>query len=165
MTFPGCSIERLGHHNKTGMKTLQHKRIVRDLSNFVVDTTVCRDYIMGKQTKEAIPKSSTRCAEEMLELVHSNIYGPITPASQSGKRYFLSFINDYSCKGWVYLLSEKSQTLESFNEFKRKVETKTRKVVKAPRTNKGGEYLSDDFRNFCKKHGIKRQLTTSFTLQ
>ncbi|KAL4567941.1 hypothetical protein LXL04_023537 [Taraxacum kok-saghyz] len=88
--------ERLGHLSKTGMKTLQHKGMVRDLPNFVVDTTVCGDYIMGKQIKEIIPKSSTWWDEDVLDLVHSDICGPITPASQTGKRYFMSFIDDYS---------------------------------------------------------------------
>ena len=79
--------------------------------------------------------------------------------------YFLSFIDDYSRKGWVYFLTEKSQAFESFKDFKSKVETETRKVVKALRTEWGGEYLSNEFSEFCRKHGIKRQLTTSFTPQ
>ncbi|GJV64547.1 putative RNA-directed DNA polymerase [Tanacetum coccineum] len=157
--------ERLGHISKTGMKTLQHKRMVRDLPEFIVDTSVCEDCMIGKQTKEAIPKSSSWRAGEILELVHSDICGPITPTSHAGKKYFLSFIDDYSRKGWVYFLTEKSQAFESFKDFKSKVETETGKVVKALRTDRGGEYLSNEFSEFCRKHGIKRQLTTSFTPQ
>nr|GEV97268.1 copia-type polyprotein [Tanacetum cinerariifolium] len=137
--------ERLGHISKTSMGTLQLKGMVRDLPNFVADATVCRDCMVGKQTKEAIPRSSSWRAKEILELVHSDICGPITPSSHTGKKYFLSFIDDYSRKGWVYLLSEKSQAFESFKDFKAKVETKTGKVVKALRTDKGGEYLSNEF--------------------
>nr|GEV46500.1 putative RNA-directed DNA polymerase [Tanacetum cinerariifolium] len=111
--------ERLGHISKTGMKTLQHKRMVRDLPEFIVDTSFCEDCMIGKQTKEAIPKSSSWRAGEILELVHSDICGPITPASHAGKKYFLSFIDDYSRKGWVYFLTEKSQAFESFKDFKR----------------------------------------------
>nr|GEU43594.1 hypothetical protein [Tanacetum cinerariifolium] len=60
--------ERLGHISKTGMKTLQHKRMVRDLPEFIVDTSVWEDCMIGKQTKEAIPKSSSWRAREILEL-------------------------------------------------------------------------------------------------
>ncbi|KAI3768676.1 hypothetical protein L2E82_19506 [Cichorium intybus] len=157
--------ERLGHISKTSMKTLQHKEMVRDLPEFIIDTSVCKDCMVGKQTKEAIPRSSSWRAEEILELVHSDICGPINPISNTGKKYFLSFIDDYSRKGWVYLLTEKSQALESFKDFKDKVEKETGKVVKALRTDRGGEYLSNEFSKFCREHGIRRQLTTSFTPQ
>ncbi|GJU99983.1 putative RNA-directed DNA polymerase [Tanacetum coccineum] len=157
--------ERMGHLSKTSMETLHRKGMVRDLPPFPVINDVCGDCMIGKQTKEAIPKSSSWRAGEILELIHSDICGPITPSSHTGKRYFLSFIDDYSRKGWVYLLTEKSQALESFKEFKKKVETETGKVVKALRTDRGGEYLSDAFKNFCLEHGVKRQLTTRFTPQ
>lgn len=68
---------------------------------------------------------------------------------------FLSFIDDFSRKGWVYLLTEKSQAFESFKDFKIKVETETGKVVKTLRTDRGGEYLSKEFTKYCKDHGIK----------
>lgn len=157
--------ERLGHISKTNLKTLQHKGMVCDLPKLVTDTSVCGDRMIGKQTREAIPKISSWRAKEVLELVHSDICGPITPASHTGKKYFLSFIDDFSRKGWVYLLTEKSQAFESFKDFKSKVETETGKVVKALRTDRGGEYLYKDFDKYDNEHGIRRQLTTNFTLQ
>ncbi|KAL4554001.1 hypothetical protein LXL04_039876 [Taraxacum kok-saghyz] len=129
--------ERLWHISKTSMKTLQQKGMVRNLPDFPIDTSVCEDCMIGKQTKEAIPKSGLWRAGEILELVHSDICGPITPSSHTGKKYFLSFIDDYSRKGCVYLLTEKSQALESFRDFKNKVETETGKKVKALRTDRG----------------------------
>ncbi|KAI3777741.1 hypothetical protein L1987_47543 [Smallanthus sonchifolius] len=123
------------------MGTLQQKRLVRDLPPFSVDTTVCGDCLIGKQTREVIPKVSKWRASEVLELIHSDICSPITLSSYTDKRYMLSFIDDYSRKAWLYLLSEKSQALEKFKEFK------------------------NAFNNFCKEYGIKRQLTTRFTPQ
>ncbi|KAM0021224.1 putative RNA-directed DNA polymerase [Helianthus debilis subsp. tardiflorus] len=157
--------ERLGHISKTSMGALQQRKMVRDLPSFSVDDDVCKDCLVGKQTREAIPKVSKWRAREGLELIHSDICGPITPSSYTGKRYMLSFIDDYSRKAWVYLLSEKSQTLEKFKEFKSMIETESGKVIKCLRTDRGGEYLSTAFVNFCKEHGIKRQLTTWFTPQ
>lgn len=63
------------------------------------------------------------------------------------------------------MLSQKYQALDSFKKYKNKVETKTGKKVKALRTDRGGEYLSNDFKKFCVKHGIRRQITTSFSPQ
>lgn len=80
--------ERLGHISKTSLKTLQHKGMVRDLPEFTIDTSVCKDCMAGKQTKEAIPKTSSWRAGEVLELVHSDICGPITPTSHTCKKIF-----------------------------------------------------------------------------
>ncbi|KAJ0880785.1 putative RNA-directed DNA polymerase [Helianthus annuus] len=156
--------ERMGHLSNTSMETLQRKGMVRGLPQFPINNAVCGDCMIGKQTKEAIPKKSKWRAGDILDLIHSDICGPITPSSHTGKRYFISFIDDYSRKGWVYLLTQKSQA-ESFKAFKKLVETETGKVIKVLRTDRGGEYLSDAFTKFCLEHGIKRQLTTRFTPQ
>lgn len=65
----------------------------------------------------------------------------------------------------VYLLPKKSQAFEIFKQFKKKVEAKTGKVVKALRTDRGGEDLYDEFKTFFLEHGIKRQHTTSYSPQ
>lgn len=54
----------------------------------------------------------------MLDLVHSDICGLISPTSNGGKIYFISFIDDYSRNTWVFLLREKSEAFESFKKFR-----------------------------------------------
>ncbi|KAL4563757.1 hypothetical protein LXL04_027802 [Taraxacum kok-saghyz] len=130
--------ETMGHLGNKGMETLQRKGMLRDLPCFSINKEVCEDCMIGKQTKIAIPKASNWRADGILELIHSYICGPISPASH---------------------------TKNSFKQFKKKVETETGKTVKALRTDRGGEYLSDGFKSFCLEHGIKRQLTTSFSPQ
>lgn len=61
-------------------------------------------------------------ANEVLELVHSDICGPITPSYNGRKRYFTTFINDYSRNTWVYFLQEKSKAFNMFRSFKAQVE-------------------------------------------
>ncbi|GAA0144189.1 hypothetical protein LIER_04701 [Lithospermum erythrorhizon] len=68
-------------------------------------------------------------------------------------------------KGWVYLLLNKSEALNYFKEFKTMAEKESSEVVKCLRTDRGGEYVSSEFINFCKEQGIKRQLTTAYTPQ
>uniref|UniRef100_A0A2N9G6A8 Integrase catalytic domain-containing protein n=5 Tax=Fagus sylvatica TaxID=28930 RepID=A0A2N9G6A8_FAGSY len=94
-----------------------------------------------------------------------DICGPITPTSNSNKRYILLFIDDYSRKAWVYFLVEKSEALNSFKCFKTMVEKETGLFVKCFRTDRGGEFNSNEFNDFCKQSGIKRQLTTAYTPQ
>ena len=99
----------------------------------------------------------------MLELIHADICGPIDPISNSGKRYILCFIDDYSRKVWVYLLLEKSEALECFKSFKKMVEKEAERSIKCLRTDRGGEFVSSNFKAFCEEEGIKRQLTTAYT--
>ena len=65
----------------------------------------------------------------------------------------------------MYFLVEKSKTLNSFKAFKTMVEKETRLFVKCFRTDRGGEFNSNELNDFCKQSGIKRQLTTAYTPQ
>lgn len=110
--------QRYGHLSYKGLCILQHKDMVHGLPRFPASTVTFVDCLNGKQTRNAIPKNVSWRATQPLELVYSDICGPITPTSNSGKRYFLRFIDDFSRKGWVYLLAKKSEALECFKRFK-----------------------------------------------
>ena len=81
-----------------------------------------------------------------------------------GAFYFLTFIDDYSRYGYVYLLSHRYETLDVFKRFIAKVETQLDWRVKILRTDQGHEYLSHMFKEFCEEKGIQRQLTIPDTL-
>ena len=70
------------------------------------DLNICVDCIKGKQTKHT-KKRATR-SSQLLEIVHTDIYGLFYVDSFGKKRYFITFIDDYSCYSHVYLLHEKS---------------------------------------------------------
>lgn len=156
---------RYGHLSYKGLRTLQYKKMVHGLPNFSSSTTNCAHCIKGKQHRDPIPKKSTWRATQKLELIHADICGPITPVSNSGKRYVLCFIDDYSRKAWSYYLVVKSEALNHFKAFKSMVEKETGLEIKCLRTDRGGEFTSGEFNEFCKHHGIKRQLTTAYTPQ
>jgi len=139
--------------------------MVRDLPHLPLLIEICTDCIKGKQHRDLIPKQSNWRATHNLELIHADICGPITPTSNSNKRYILLFIDDYSRKAWVYFLAEKSETLHSFKCFKIMVEKEAEISIKCLRTDRGGEFNSNEFNELCKEHRIKRQLTTAFTPQ
>jgi transposase InsO family protein len=68
-------------------------------------------------------------------------------------------IDDYSRLTWVSFLKEKSEAFEKFNVFKALTENQTGKILKAVRSDRGGEFSSGEFKEFCDKHGIKRKYT------
>lgn len=100
-----------------------------------------------------------------MELIHFDICGPIKPFSNGGKRYLITFIDDYSRKTWVYFLQAKSKAFGIFKSFKARVEKESGKTIKSLRTDRGGEYCSKEFENFCAGQGICKELTTAYTPQ
>jgi len=78
---------------------------------------------------------------------------------------FFSFINDFSQKTWIYFLHEKSKAFTMFRRYKACVEKETGAYRKCLRTDRGGEFSSNEFGEFCKANGITRQLTTTYTPQ
>ena len=89
--------------------------MVRGLPQLKAPSKICMNCMVGKQHRDAIPKRSLWRASQRLQLVHTDIYGLIKLVSNSKKRYFISFIDDYSRKVWIYFLAEK---FEAFVIFK-----------------------------------------------
>jgi hypothetical protein len=69
-------------------------------------------------------------ATKPLEIVHSDVCGPMRTTSLGGARYFVTYIDDFSKKVWVYLLKSKGECLEKFKEFKALVETQSDHKIK-----------------------------------
>ena len=81
----------------------------------------------------------------LLELIHSDVCGPMTTHVRGGFLYFITFIDDYSQFGYVYLMKYKSEAFEKFKEFRHEVEKQLDKSIKTIRSDRGGEYLSQEF--------------------
>ena len=84
-------------------------------------------------------KNANRCSD-VLELIHTDICGPFPTPSWNGQQYFITFIDDYSRYGYLYLIHEKSQSLDVFKNFKAKVENQLSKKMKAVRSDHEGKY-------------------------
>ena len=142
-------------------KDLPHvSKVVTRIPDMNIDHEgVYKGCAKGKNTKNTFMKSKTE-TEGILELIHSDIYGPMPSTSLSGYVYYVSFINDYSRKTWIYFLKRKDEVFGKFKEFKALIENHSNKKIKTPRSDNGGEYTSKDFDGFYKDAGIKRELTT-----
>lgn len=147
------------------LRTLQFKKMVHGLPQLAVLTTVCKDCMIGKQQRDPFPKKSIWRASQKFQLIHADLCGPITPISNSNKSYTICFIDDFSRKTWVHYLVEKSEAFSMFKYFKSLVEKETGTYIKCLHTDRGGEFTSQEFNQFCKENGIKRQLTAAYTPQ
>lgn len=156
---------RYGHLSYKGLKTMHDKKMVKGLPLLTVPTKLCEGCMIGKQHRDPFPKQSEWRAAKKLQLVHSDICGPITPVSLSNKRYLITFIDDHTRKIWVQFIAEKSEALMAFKRFKVLTEKEVGESICCLRTDRGGEFNSQEFKQFCEDHGISRQLTAAYTPQ
>jgi transposase InsO family protein len=98
-----------------------------------------------------------------LDLIHSDLCEMNRILTKGGKRYFINFINDSTRFCYVYLLKSKDEALRYFKTYKVKVENQLERKIKRLRSDRGGEYFSGDFSNFCVEHGIIRERTVSYS--
>nr|GFA57899.1 zinc finger, CCHC-type [Tanacetum cinerariifolium] len=83
----------------------------------------------------------------------------------SEKKYIFLLVDDYSRYMWAYFLSTKDQAFDTFKEYKKTIENELRTTLKMLRTDRGGEFTSNEFNQFCKENGIARQLTAPYSPQ
>ena len=103
--------------------------------------------------------------KRVLELLHSDLCGPITPSTLAGNRYIFVVIDDHSRYMWTMLLKQKSEAFEKFKKLRLVVEQETREKITTFRTDRGGEFVSREFNLFCEEAGIKQHLTAPYTPQ
>ena len=156
---------RLGHVNTETMKMMINKELVTGIPKIIVEKETCASCLLGKQSRQPFPQKTQYRASHLLELIHGDLCGPISPATPGQKRYVFVLIDDCSRYMWSVLLKEKSEAFESFKRFKTMVEQETKAVIQTLRTDRGGEFTSHEFDDFCKKNGIKRHLTAPWSPQ
>jgi transposase InsO family protein len=101
----------------------------------------------------------------ILDYVHSNVWGPAKTLSLRGRHYFVTFVDNFSKRVWVFTMKNKDDVLGVFLKWKTQVENQMGRKIKVLRTDNGGEYKSDPFLEVCKKFGIMRHFTIRKTPQ
>ncbi|GKD13103.1 retrotransposon protein, putative, ty1-copia subclass, partial [Tanacetum coccineum] len=115
-------------------------------------------------TTKHFPHQTDR-ATDLLGLIHTDVCGPLRHVSRQGSSYFITFTDDFSCCGYVYLLKHKHEVFEIFKVFKNEVENQLGETIKAIQSDREGDYISQDFKDYLKACGIVQQLTPPYTPQ
>ncbi|KAJ9556961.1 LOW QUALITY PROTEIN: hypothetical protein OSB04_011575 [Centaurea solstitialis] len=103
--------------------------------------------------------------KDLLDIVHTDVCGPFRSATRHGERYFVTFTYDFRRYGYVYPIKHKSETIEVFRTFQNEVENQLNWKIKTLRSDRGGEYLSQEFQDHLRSCGIIAQLTPPRTPQ
>ncbi|GJS51493.1 retrotransposon protein, putative, ty1-copia subclass [Tanacetum coccineum] len=153
---------RLTHISKKCIEKLQHEGLLKSTDDESFDQ--CVSCLSGKMTRKSFPHRPER-ATDLLGIIHTDVCGPLRHVSKQGASYFITFTDDYSRYGYVYLLKHKHEVFETFKVFKNEVENQLGKTIKALRSDRGGEYISQEFKDYLKACGIVQQLTPPYTPQ
>nr|GFB02119.1 hypothetical protein [Tanacetum cinerariifolium] len=124
----------------------------------------CRLAHISKMTRKSFSHRPERVTD-LLVIIHTNVCGPLRQVSRQGACYFITVTDDYSRYGYVYLLKHKHEVFETFKLFKNEVENQLEKTIKALRSYRDGEYISQEFKDYLKACGIIQQLTPTYTPQ
>ncbi|KAK1693320.1 hypothetical protein QYE76_010017 [Lolium multiflorum] len=158
---------RLAHVN---MRTLQslHKgnHIVGLMENvsFAKDR-VCRACVEGKMHDSPHPSKTIISSKRILELLHVDLFGPVTHASLGAKKHCLVIVDDYSRYTWVYFLKTKDETQQIFIDFATEVQRQHNLLIMAIRSDNGSEFKNYTLNDFLSDEGIRHQYSAAYTPQ
>ncbi|CAI7730881.1 unnamed protein product [Closterium sp. NIES-54] len=125
----------------------------------------CPDWMTGKLPRTSFPTSTTR-ASAPLELVQMDVCGPMqTPNREKDSKYFITFLDDYSCLSWVTLVKTKDEVAKVFKRWIHYVEREAEAKMKILRSDRGGEYMGKDLETFLEDKGITHQLSVAYMPQ
>jgi hypothetical protein len=145
----------LGHISKDALE----KAIWLKLGNgLLIDSNApllfhCKPCIVGKHHCNPFPATALHCATRILQHIHSDVH-MVPVATSSGYRYWVTFIDDWSRYGWIYLLKCKSDMFEAFKAFKVFVELQFSALIKCLHNDKGGKYIGHLWDAFFAQTGI-----------
>ncbi|GJZ45920.1 retrotransposon protein, putative, ty1-copia subclass [Tanacetum coccineum] len=153
---------RLGDISKKRIEKLQHDGLLN--STDIRDFEKCVSCMFGKMARKPYTHQVKR-ANDLLGLIHTDVCGPFKIMSRQGASYFVTVTDDFSCYGYVYLLQHKHEVFETFKVFQKEVENQLGKTIKSLRSDRGGEYMSQEFLDHLKDHGIIANLLWDYALE
>lgn len=155
---------RLGYINANDFNKLKN-RVVEGVSfdgRCDIGKFSCIVCCERKQTRLPFTESTNK-SQQVLQLVHTDLCGPMENMSLGKSRYYLLFVDDYSKMCTLYFLRSKSETFMYFKQYKEFVENQQSKKIKILRLDNGGEFCSAEMTNYLKQCGILHQKTNSYT--
>jgi len=150
---------RLGHLNFKDLAEAIRNGIYNDLNiEGATSNPECDVCPRGKMTRTPFPRKSKRTST-VLQLVHSDVCGPMRTESHGNAKYLVTFIDD--CSRWceVRFIKHKSEVFKEFVKVKSLFENQKDTKIKCLQTDNGTEYLSKEFSDYLDAQGIRRRLT------
>ena len=119
-----CHLGHIGHKR---MKKLHRDGLLTSFDFESFDT--CEACLMGKLARTPFNGNVERTSD-LLEIIHTDVCGPMSIPASGGFLYFITFTNDLSRYGYIYFMKHKSETFDKFKEFQNEVENQRGKKIK-----------------------------------
>ncbi|KAF4147553.1 Integrase core domain [Phytophthora infestans] len=168
--FPRLTIDlahrRFGHASKSVLAKMLAKKMITGMKvvpSTSEDAGLCDACQLGSKKRRSFPSAPRLGVLECNDVVHSDICGPSEVSSLTRKRYVLLFVDVFTRYCHVYLLEHRSECFDCLVRHKAAVETHHNRSVRKIVSDNGGEYLSDQLKNFCELNGISQHTTSSYT--
>lgn len=148
----------LAHRNLNDIKLMKNDIFIRKCNC----NDVCESCLQGKSTRKSFPKTATPCTE-LLELIVSDVCGPMKVSTLSGSRYFMTFIDAFSGYTFVEFLKTKDQVVGKVKNFVEMIKTQKNATIKKFRCDQGSEYVNNELKNYFAANGIIFQCTAGYS--
>lgn len=152
--------EILGHCNHDDVSKLENLVEGMKITGSRTKADDCGTCVEGKMTQERSREPRVRSTVP-LELVHTDLAGPINPVSKDGFKYAIAFTDDYSGTVFVYFLKAKSDTVKATEQFL--ADCAPCGQVKSLRSDNGTEFTSSDFKQLLRKEKIKHETSAPYS--
>jgi len=128
----------------------------------LVKGSKCHVCVQSKQPRKPHKAAAVRNLAP-LELIHFDLCEMNGELTKGGKRYFMTLIDDCTRFCYPHLLKSKDEALHYFKVYKAEVENQFERKIKHIRSDRGGEYFSNEFNLFCEEHGIVHERTPPYS--
>jgi transposase InsO family protein len=156
---------RLAQVGMSTLKKLLKKEMVRGLKDVFEKDKLCSACQAGKQVTNTHPTKAFMSTSRPLELLHMDLFGPMTYASVGGNLYCLIVVDDYSRYTWVFFLKDKTEVASTFKKFAKKAQNEFEVKIKKIRSDNGKEFDNTNIEEYCDEVGIKHEVSTTYTPQ
>ena len=158
--------KRLNHLNFKTMNRLARQEHAVGIPNLVFNPThVCSACQLGKLARASFSLKLTPSTDRVLQLIHMDLFGPVTPKSINGNEYTLVVTDDYSRYTWVIFMAHKNETRSELPRLMDRIANQQEKRIVTIRSDRGTEFLNETIIQYCEKNGIEHQTSAARTPQ
>jgi transposase InsO family protein len=125
----------------------------------------CSACQVGKQVANTHPTKAYMSTSRVLELLHTDLFDPITYKSLGGNLYCLIIVDDYSRYTWIFFLHDKSEVANCFKKFANRAQNEFEVKIKRIRSDNGKEFNNTNIKAYCDEIGIKHEVSSTYTSQ
>ncbi|GJZ13805.1 retrotransposon protein, putative, ty1-copia subclass [Tanacetum coccineum] len=153
---------RLGHISKKRIEKLQQVSLLNSIDTKSFEK--CVSCLFRKMAQKPYSHQVER-AKDLLRLIHIDVCSPFKIVSRQRASYFVTFTDEFSRYGYVYLLKHKHEVFETFKVFQKEIKNQLGKTIKSLCSDRRGEYISQEFLDHLKEHEIIAHHTPPYTPQ